>query len=455
MDNTVLEIARMVRQKGGTAYLVGGCVRDRVMGRAQKDIDIEIHGIPQEVFFDILSSFGKPLTYGSSFGIITLPGLDADFALPRREKANENGGHRGFDIEIDPFIGPEAAARRRDFTVNALMEDILSGDILDFFGGLDDIKNGILRHVDDVSFPEDPLRVYRAAQFASRFCFSVHTSTIDICRTIDTSSLSPERVEAELMKALLEGERPSLFFLVLDEMDQLDTWFPEIGMLRGIPQDPVFHPEGDVFVHTMQVLDRAAGYRDKTQDPYAFMLLALTHDMGKITATETVNGRIHAYGHEVQGTELINSLLSRIVSRNSVRHYVRNMVPLHMKPNVAAFNRVSLKSTNHMFDDAQDPEGLIYMSMSDKPVMSGDKPFSGDSDFLFERLVQYREIMERPYVTGKDLIDSGLEPADDFSDILSFSHKLRLAGIEKDSALKQTLAYARKLRGKSSGNQQT
>ena len=334
------------------------------------------------------------------------------------------------------------------------MEDVLTGDILDFFGGLDDIRNGILRHVDDVSFPEDPLRVYRAAQFASRFCFTVHPSTTEICRGIDTSSLSPERVEAELMKALLEGERPSLFFRVLSEMDQLDTWFKEIGMLRGIPQDPKFHPEGDVFVHTMQVLDRAAAYRGRTADPYAFMLLALTHDLGKIVATETVNGRIHAYGHEVLGTELTDSFLTRIVSKNSVRHYVRNMVPLHMKPNVAAFNRVSLKSTNHMFDEAEAPEDLIYMAMSDKPVMSGDQPFTGDSGFLFERLGMYRDIMDRPYVTGKDLIDSGLEPDDDFTEILSFSHKLRLAGIEKDSALKQTIAYARKLRGKNIGNQQ-
>ncbi len=453
MDSTVLEIARMVRQRGGTAYLVGGCVRDRVMGRTQKDTDIEIHGIPLEEFNEILSSFGKPLTYGSSFGIITLPGLDADFAMPRKEKANSEGGHRGFDIELDPFIGPEAAARRRDFTANALMEDVLTGEILDFFGGMEDIRNGVLRHVDDTSFPEDPLRVYRAAQFASRLGFTVHPSTVDICRSIDTSTLSAERVEAELRKALLEAEHPSVFFEVLREMDQLETWFSEIKMLDGIPQDPIFHPEGDVFVHTMQVLDRAAAFRDKAEDPYAFMLLALTHDMGKIKATEVIDGRIHAYGHEILGAELIDTFLERLISKSSVKQYVKNMVPLHMKPNVAAFNRVSLKSTNHMFDEAVSPEDLIYMAMSDKPVMSGGQPFSGDSSFLFERLDRYKEMMKLPYVTGRDLIEAGLEPGDDFSEILSFSHKLRLAGIEKESALKQTLAYARKLRGKNNGKQ--
>jgi len=449
MENTVVKIAEAVSARGGRAYLVGGCVRDRLMHRPQKDTDIEVHGITQEELYSILESFGKPMTYGSSFGIISLPGLDLDIALPRRERANSDGGHRGFDIDIDPYIGTEAASRRRDFTVNALMEDVLTGEITDHFGGLRDMEDRVLRHVDDFSFPEDPLRVYRAAQFASRLGFSIAPETVSLCSGIDTSTLSPERVEAELRKALLEGVKPSVFFTSLADMGQLDTWFREIGMMRGVEQDPRFHPEGDVFVHSMQVLDRAAAYRDRVTDPYAFMLLALTHDIGKIVATETVKGRIHAYGHEVLGEPLLRDLLDRIVSKNSVKQYVLNMVPLHMKPNVAAFNRVSLKSTNHMFDDAAAPEDLIYMAMSDRPVFSGDTPFTGDSDFLFERLAAYRQIQAMPEVTGRDLIDSGLEPGGDFSELLSFSHKLKLAGIEHGSALKQTLAYARKLRGRS------
>ena len=148
----------------------------------------------------------------------------------------------------------------------------------------------------------------------------------------------------------------------------------------------------------MQVLDRAAAYRGMVSDPYAFMLLALLHDIGKIEATEVIGGRIHAYGHEVLGLPLLDEFLERLVSKNSVRKYLRNMVPLHMKPNVAAFNRVSLKSTNHMFDGACAPEDLIYMAMSDRPVKAGDVPFSGDSDFLFERLAEYREMMSRPYI---------------------------------------------------------
>ena len=448
MEEMVIRIAEAVRKAGGNTYLVGGCVRDSVMGRPVNDLDIEVHGISRETLYDLLSSFGNPITYGASFGIISFPDLDLDIALPRKERATAEGGHRGFDIDIDPFIGTENAARRRDFTVNALMQDVLTGEITDHFGGLADIESRILRHVDDRSFPEDPLRVYRAAQFASRLGFTVAPETVELCRGIDTSMLSAERVEAELRKALLDGISPSVFFTVLEEMDQLGTWFGEIDRMRGIEQDPVFHPEGSVFRHSMQVLDRAAEYRDKVSDPYSFMLLALLHDVGKIAATEVIDGRIHAYGHEVLGLPLLDRFLNRLVSKNSVRSYVRNMVPLHMKPNVAAFNRSSVKSTNHMFDVACEPEDLIYMAMSDRPVMSGDVPFTGDSGFLFERLEEYRQTMSRPYVMGKDLIDSGLEPGEDFSDILDFAHKLRLAGIDKTSALKQTLAYAKQLRKK-------
>lgn len=452
MKDTLIRIAEAIARSGGRAYLVGGCVRDGLMGRPQKDYDIEVHGIGPDELRQVLVPFGTPMTYGSSFGIISLPGQDIDIALPRKEKANSAGGHRGFDIDIDPHIGTKEAARRRDFTVNALMQDILTGEILDHFGGLSDLQNGILRHVDPDSFPEDPLRVFRAAQFASRLSFSVAPETVELCRAIDTSSLSAERVEAELKKALIDGTCPSVFFTVLQQMDQLAPWFTEIDSMQYVEQDPLFHPEGNVFIHSMQVLDRASLFRKRVSDPYAFMLSALTHDIGKIVSTEVINGRIHAYGHEVLGLPLLNQFLDRLVSKNAVRQYVLNMVPLHMKPNVASFNKVSVKSTNHMFDEAAEPEDLIYLALSDRPVIAGDTPFSGDSAFLMDRLEKYRETMKQPFVTGKDLLDAGLTPGKEFSELLAFSHKLRLAGIDRDSSLKQTLAYARKLQ-KNNGKQ--
>lgn len=174
------------------------------------------------------------------------------------------------------------------------------------------------------------------------------------------------------------------------------------------------------------------------------MLLALTHDFGKALTTEKINGRIHSYDHEIKGLTLIEEFLRRITNEKDVISYVLNMVPLHMKPNVAAASKSAVKVTNRMFDRAEAPVDLIYFAMSDKPVMSGDNPFTGDPDFLFERYKIYKETLAKPYVTGRDLVEAGLEPGEYFSEVLAYAHKLRLAGIEKEDALKQTLAYARK-----------
>lgn len=435
----------MVCERGGRTFYVGGFVRDKILGIENKDMDIEVHGIEPEVLREILSEVGEPMSYGSSFGVYSLKGYDIDIAMPRKEHATGKG-HRDFEVFVDPFIGTAEAARRRDFTMNAVMEDVLTGELVDPFGGKQDLEKGIIRHIDSDTFVEDPLRVLRGAQFASRFGFNIADDTSDLFRSMDLSALSMERVEDELKKALLKGKKPSVFFEVLRSADGLDVWFPEVKALIGIEQDPKFHPEGDVWTHTMEVLDRAARYRYKTKNPYAFMLLALTHDFGKAVTTEVVNGRIHAYDHETEGLPAIETFLRRITNESEVISYVLNMVPLHMKPNVVAASKSAVKVTNRMFDRAAAPEDLIYFAMSDKPVMSGDNPFTGDPEFLFERYELYEEMMSRPYVTGNDLIEKGLEPGEYFSDVLAYDHKLRLAGTEKESALKQTLSYARKRR---------
>ena len=447
MKDTAHEIAEYVSRAGGRTFYVGGFVRDRILGIDNKDVDIEVHGIAPEELFTILEKVGEPLAYGKSFGVFALKGEDIDIAMPRRERA-VGKGHRDFEIDVDPFIGTEQAARRRDFTMNALMEDVLTGEIIDHFGGQQDLKDGIIRHIDPVTFVEDPLRVLRGAQFAARFKFAIADETAELCRGIDLSTLSRERVEEELKKAMLKADRPSVFFEELRRMDQLDVWFPELRQLIGLEQDPIYHPEGDVWIHTMEVIDRAAAYRDRVSDPFSFMMLALTHDLGKIVTTEEKNGRIHSYEHEIKGLPIIESFMRRTVGENDVIGYVLNMVPLHMKPNVAAYSKPALKSTNRMFDKAEAPEDLIWFAESDKPVLTGSDEFSGDREFLLERLDEYNEIMAKPYVMGRDLIAAGLEPGEDFTEILEYAHKLRLAGIEKESALKQTLSYARKLREK-------
>ena len=443
IEKIEMTIASLVSQAGGRVYYVGGCVRDHLLGIENKDIDIEVHGVTSEQLTDILHQVGKPRSFGVSFGIYSLDGYDLDIAMPRTEHATGRG-HRDFTVFVDPFLGTTEAARRRDFTINAMMQDVLTGEILDPFGGKKDLADRILRHVDDDSFGEDPLRVLRAAQFASRFGFRVADETLALCRTMDLTALSRERIFGELTKALCKGQKPSTFFEELKRMDQLSVWFPEVEQLIGIPQDPVYHPEGDVWVHTMEVLDRASAYRGRTSSPISFMLLALTHDFGKISTTEEIGGRIHAYHHEKDGLPLVEQFLRRITDDHKIIDYVLNMVPLHMRPNMVAYARSPVKKTNHLFDMAAAPEDLIWFSMADRPVFAGTEAFSGDSGFLLERLRIYREMMDRPFVSGKDLVEAGIAPGESYSDILAYAHKLRLAGIDKENALKQVLAYAKK-----------
>ena len=208
------KIAREVELQGGCAYYVGGYVRDLLRGKQNEDIDIEVHGISPKALEGILDSLGERISIGESFGIYALCGYALDIAMPRKEE-NRGGGHRDFAVYVDPFIGTDGAARRRDFTVNALMQNVLTGEILDPYGGKRDLEEGVIRHVDPNSFPEDPLRVLRAAQFAARFGFRVADETVRLCRGISLAQLPKERILGELNKALLQAERPSVFFEVL------------------------------------------------------------------------------------------------------------------------------------------------------------------------------------------------------------------------------------------------
>ena len=439
-EDAVRLIAEKVRTAGGNVYYVGGCVRDKLLGIENKDIDIEIHGVPVSTVWEILDSIGERMEFGKRFGIYGLKGCTVDIALPRTEKHTGNG-HRDFEVVTDPFMGTLEAARRRDFTINALMEDVLTGGITDHFNGLKDLKAGVIRHIDDRTFVEDPLRVLRAAQFAARFRFKVAGETVGLCRTIDLSSLSRERIMLEMEKALLKADKPSVFFEELRRMKQLNVWFPEVKKLIGVPQNMEFHKEGDAWTHTMMVLDEAAKRRDIVKYPLGFMLSALCHDFGKAVSTTVSDGTVHSYGHETEGLPLVQAFTRRLTSETKLKRYVLNMTELHMEPNMMAHARSKLKKTNKLFDSAVEPFDLIQLSICDG---LGKLPRCNDSEeFLMQRYNRFQEIMSRPYVTGKDLIDSGLEPGKDFTEILAYAHKLRMAGCDKDNALKQSIAYAR------------
>ncbi len=441
--NMARQIAGLAAEQGGRAYFVGGFVRDGLLQRENKDIDMEIHGLTPQQTESLLDSLGERITIGESFGIYALRGYHIDIALPRKETLRGTG-HRDFAICVDPMIGTEKAARRRDFTVNAMLQDILTGEILDHFGGRADLERKILRHVGSETFGEDPLRVLRGAQFAARFDLTVAEETVALCRELTLRHLPRERIMEELKKALLKAERPSVFFMVLRQMEQLSEWFPELEALIGVPQPVRHHAEGDVWNHTMLALDEAAKLRQQAENPLGLMLAALTHDFGKAICTQVQDGEIHAYGHETEGLPLIEAFLSRLTGEHWLREYVCNLAEYHMKPFAMAAAGASVKATNKLFDRSVDPKALICLAMADNRGKISDHPYVPREGFLFARLDIYREIMAQPYVMGRDLVEAGLQPDVWFSDLLELAHKLRLAGIPKKQALKQVLAEARK-----------
>jgi len=441
------ELAAAVAGAGGRAYYVGGIVRDGLMGVECKDIDIEVYGIAPARLREVLGSLGEVYDRGASFGVLGLRHSDIDIAMPRTE-SRTGAKHTNFDVCVNPFLDPKDACRRRDFTINAMMQDVLSGEILDFYGGREDLEKKIIRCVCPETFIEDALRVFRACQFAARLDAAIAPETRELCRSMDVTELSHERIFAETEKALIKAEKPSVYFRELKRMDHLKEFFPELEATIGVEQNPKFHPEGDVFEHTMLVLDAAAELRGRSEWQLGFMLSALMHDLGKVIATQVQeDGRITAYGHEVLGLDFVERQLRRITNHDKLISYVKNQTELHMRPNMLAGANSKKKKTRQLFDLSLCPNDLILLSRADA---SGklDEPYdAGCEQWLRQRLEDYKECVKRPMVTGKDLIAAGLKPDANFSKLIQRARMLHFSGIEKRSALKQVLAEAKDMQG--------
>ncbi len=433
-------VALRVQSFGGRTFYVGGCVRDRLLGIAPKDVDIEIYGITPDVLVsDILSTFGQVRFQGASFGVYRVADYDVDIALPRTENV-VGKSHKDFKVYVDSNLSFEKATARRDFTINAMLQDVLTREIIDVHGGQDDLKNGIIRHVNATSFVEDALRVFRAAQFAARFDFTIAADTKYLMRTIDTMFLSKERVYGELKKALLLSYQPSRFFEELRDVNQLDFWFPEILAMYGCGQNPVYHPEGDVWTHTMQMLDFATVCRGETAYPEQFMLAVLCHDIGKPISSHTGDdGVIHAYYHDTDGVAVGRTFLRRITNNNFTIRYVTNMIEHHMKlPQMFSHNS-RYKKTNALLDKSICTGDLMLLSYCDihnKELCDNMRMCAGFLKWCQERIDIYNYIMGQPQVTGNDLMLLGLHPSVLFSKLLKEAHKLHLSGIRKDEVLR-------------------
>jgi tRNA nucleotidyltransferase (CCA-adding enzyme) len=329
-------IVRALHAAGYRALIAGGAVRDDLLGLPPKDFDVEVYGVSFEVLAEMLSHYGRIDLVGQSFGVVKLARI-CDFSLPRRD--NKTGPtHRDFLTTFDPDITPEEAASRRDFTINAMAFDPIANLLLDFFGGREDLRNRVLRATSS-AFREDPLRVLRGMQFACRFDLTVDPATARECSAIvgEYSTLAQERVAEEFMKWAVKSPHPGRIAGYLAATGWI-VHFPEIAGLRAVPQDPEWHPEGDVAVHTMHVVDAAAhiASRDRLTDDERAVLLfsALTHDFAKAetTALRERKGALRwtAHGHEAAGGPLARAFLERIGIKPAIVDQVVPLVENHL-----------------------------------------------------------------------------------------------------------------------------
>ena len=397
---------------GGSARLVGGCVRDAMLGLPATDLDIEIYGIEASALIELLSShFGVDLV-GESFGVIRLRDLPIDVSLPRRE-SKRGLGHRGFKIVSDPQMDPREAASRRDFTINAIALDPVNGSIFDPFGGIADLKSRILRHTTE-KFSEDPLRVLRGMQFAARFEFQLAPETIELCRQIEPEGLAPERILGEWNKLILKGTRPSLGLAFLRDCGWI-RHFPELEALIGCEQNPRWHPEGDVWIHTLHCMDVFASERiGLEREDLIVGFGVLCHDLGKpATTIREEDGRITAKNHDVVGVELTRQFLGRLTGEEKLIEEVVSLVACHLAPIQLFASKVNDSAIRRLANKVGRIDRLVRVSSADmrgRPPLVVDRFEAGD--WLLERARALSIDAQPPtaLLMGRHLIELGLEP---------------------------------------------
>ncbi len=434
-------IAETVRAEGGRALLVGGCVRDPLMGLEPKDWDLEVYGIEPARLREILEKFGQVNAVGEAFTVYKL-GPHLDVSLPRRERKT-GPGHRGFVIEGDPSMSISDAARRRDFTINAILSDPLTGEIIDPFNGQADIRNKVLRAVSADTFAEDSLRVLRAAQFAARFEFVIDDDTVALCHNIELSDLPPERIWGELEKLLLRANRPSIGLKWLRDLRVIEKLFPELVALIDVPQDPEWHPEGDVFVHTTLVLDQARELIGDLDYPrqVTVMLSALAHDLGKPSTTEFLEGRWRSRGHEEAGVGPTEMLLDRLnihtLDGYDVRGQVIALVREHLKPGEFYKKRDELSDGAFRRLARKCELDLLYrVARADSLGRNADwipreKWYDAAAQEWFIKRVKELMVEQRapaPFLMGRHLLEMGMESGPKIGRITKAVYELQLDG---------------------------
>lgn len=438
-----IRICKAVRRFGGEAWYVGGYVRDKLIAQQNNqkyigsaDIDIEVFGLNEHELENCLGSISGTsfVRVGRAFPVYTST-AGVDVSLPRAEVGG--GIHHGVvDFKIDPTMLPEQAMKRRDFTINTFMrEGAGGGKLLACTGAFDDLKHGIIRHQNN-KFSEDPLRVFRAARFSAQLGFEIALETVEVCKTMDTSQLSHERVAWETIKAL-HTDKPSRFFRALKAMGQLDFWFPELKACVGCSQPVEFHPEGDVFEHTMLAIDYAAQHNMGQ----LVVLAVLCHDLGKPATATIEDGVPKFHGHAEAGVAPATDLLRRLCVREPHISAILPVVASHMDVYNLEKAGASQKSWNRLFDRSGYPALLLDTCLCDRNGKGRPEVSTPANTISAEKRFYHKDPREE--VSAQLLIASGHKPSPAFSPALALAHKLWLAEVPKKEALPMVLGALR------------
>ena len=428
----------------GRAYLVGGAVRDALLGRpAGRDFDIEVFDVDYEQLVQSLARWGRTDLVGRSFGVVKLnTGSDCqyDFTVPRQD-SKVAPGHKGFKVELDPAITLQEAAARRDFTINSILYDPRARQTLDFFGGGADLRNRVLRHT-SAAFAEDPLRVLRGMQFAARFNLTADPETIEICRRMKGafSELAVERVREEWFKWAQSSTMPSAGLRFLVETEWVEH-FPEIKSMVGVAQEPEWHPEGDVFIHTCHCCDALARLPQwqagDTPSRIVHMLAVLAHDFGKpATTSQAVKDgrmRIVSPGHEEAGADLATTFLGRIGAPQAVQERVVPLVRNHLFHWQSMTDRAVRRLARRL--EPENIQGLCLVMTADsmgRPPLPPVEPEHVRLLLARAQELQVRHKPPEPILMGRHLIELGLEPGKMFGSILDKAYEAQLEGAISD-----------------------
>ena len=440
--------------------LVGGTVRDRLLGVESKDFDVEVYGLEPDRLREVLERIGRVNAVGEHFSVYKLvfyrPAQDRnndsskpssivesalqerfeiDVSLPRRE-SKAGRGHRGFVIEGDPSMSLEEAARRRDFTINAILYDPLTDETVDPYGGEQDLKRRTLRVVAADSFVEDSLRVLRAVQLAARFEMTIDPRTVELCRTIDLSDLPRERIWGEIEKLLTLTDHPSVGLNAALEVGVLDRLFPEIRVLVGHRSEA---DDSDAFQHTKLALDEAAKEARDLSKPkrIAVMLATLCHDPGKQLTSEKDHDALEPV------RSVLNTLGLYGVGGYDVRSQVVALVREQLKP--LEFYQAREKSTDGDFRRlAQRVDiDLLYRMAKSCAVARGPASSTIAEDWFIERAraLGVEHGPPAPLLQGRHLVEAGYEPGPQMGRLLREVYELQLDG--RVATLEEALAAAR------------